>query len=99
VRIDIFDVDGMIAHHHIRQCVPGFRKAVATMADMADGDITAFDEGTVGFMAGRPDHFHQKAIDRLLRLWFRHYRREVVRRGDENRYLTQAARRALAGLA
>jgi hypothetical protein len=73
----------MIAHHHIRQRVPMFRKVVAGMANMADGDVTAFDEATVEFMAKSPEHFHQKAIDRLLGLWFRHYRREVIRRGDE----------------
>jgi hypothetical protein len=89
----------MIAHHHIRQRVPMFRKVVAGMANMADGDVTAFDEATVEFMAKRPEHFHQKAIDRLLGLWFRHYRREVIRRGDEKRYIEAAAKRALLGAA
>jgi hypothetical protein len=40
---------------------------------------------------------HKPAIDRLLRLWFRQYRREVIRRGDENRYLAAAATQALMG--
>jgi hypothetical protein len=94
-KMDIFDIDGMIEHHRLRQWLPRFRKIVADMAGMADGDVAAFDEATDVFMKGRPGDFHKEAVDRLFRAWFRHYRREVVRRGDEKRYLEAAARRAL----
>jgi hypothetical protein len=96
-RINIFDIDALIAHYRLRETVPRLRKVVADMAAMADGDVAAFDEATERFMAGRPDHFHKQAIDRLLRLWFLRDRREVVRRGDEKRYIEAAARRALLG--
>jgi hypothetical protein len=89
------DVIGRFHRWRMRLCVPAFRKVVADMAKMANGDFAAFDEATKQFMAGREDHARKPAIDRLLRLWFRHHRREVVRRGDEKRYIEAAAGRAL----
>jgi hypothetical protein len=90
--MNIFDIDDMIEHHRLRERLPKFRKIVADMANMADGDVAAFDEATEGFMKGRPGDFHKAAVDRLFRLWFRHYRREVVRRGDEKRCIEMADR-------
>jgi hypothetical protein len=62
-KMNIYDIDGMIARHPIRQCIPGFRKVVADMANMADGEVAAFDDAIERFMTGRLDLFHKKAID------------------------------------
>jgi hypothetical protein len=46
--------------------------------------------------AGRPKHSGRKALDRLQRLYIRHFRRELIR---QQHYLEAAASRALFDMA
>jgi hypothetical protein len=75
--------------------VPELRSAIERLAS-GSANVEAYDIAIAAFVKQReissPKHPGRKALDRLMRFYIRHFRRELV---IEQRYLEAAARRAL----
>jgi hypothetical protein len=89
------DVIGRFHRWQTRRCVPVLRDAIERLA-AGSANVEAYDVAIAAFVKQRkisgPRHPGRKALDRLQRLYIRHFRRELVR---QNRYLEAAARQAL----
>jgi hypothetical protein len=89
------DVHGRFQRWKLRQCVPTLRNAIERLATESQ-DVEHFDAAAAGFTRQRaisgPWHPSRRALDRLARLYIRHYRRELVR---QSRIVEAAARWAL----
>jgi hypothetical protein len=92
MKIDVFDIEALIAHHRLREAVPRLRKVVADMAAMADGNVASYNEGTAIFLKGLPaDSFRTPVVDRLLRAYVHRFQRDVVLAGQYRRASVRAA--------
>jgi hypothetical protein len=82
-----------------RRCVPTLRSAIERLA-AESRDVASYDAAAAAFLMqfeiSGPKHLGRPALDRLLRFYIRHFRRELI---EENRYIEAAARRALMGAA
>jgi hypothetical protein len=84
-------------HWKLRQCVPILRGTIEKLASESptaewfDAAAAAF---TRQFAISGPRHPGRRALDRLARLYIRHFRRELVR---QHQYIEAAARWALIG--
>jgi hypothetical protein len=91
------DVIGRFHRWQTRRCVPVLRDAIQRLA-AGSANVAAYDIANAAFAKprkiSRPRHPGRKALDRLQRLYIRHFRRELVRQQD---YLEAAAKRALMG--
>jgi hypothetical protein len=89
------DVRGRFTRWKVRQCVPDLRGAIEKLAAESQS-VECFDAAASGFIKqfaiSGPRHPGRKALDRLARLYVRHYRRDLV---DQHRYVEAAAKRAL----
>jgi hypothetical protein len=82
-----------------RRCVPTLRSAIERLA-AESRDVASYDAAVTAFLKqfeiSGPKHPGRAALDRLLRFYIRHFRRELI---EENRHVEAAARRALLGTA
>jgi hypothetical protein len=93
------DVIGRFHRWQTRRCVPVLRDAIERLA-AGSANAEAYAVAIAAFVKQRkisgPVHPGRKALDRLQRLYIRHFRRELVR---QNQYLEAAAKTALVGAA
>ena len=91
MKLDIFNVEALSEHCHLRRRVPQLKQVVAKMAAASDGDVGIYDEGTALFLKELPPDNRTPVGDRLLRAYIHHFRRDVILTGQYRRASVKAA--------
>jgi hypothetical protein len=93
------DVVGRWRRWQARQCVPTLRSAIERLAAESP-NVECYDAAAAAFLEQHelslPMHPKRRVLDRLARLYVRHFRRELVR---EHQFLEIASRHALMAAA
>lgn len=94
------DIEGRLWRSKLRILAKSDRRAIEGLAAEACGDLEWFDAAMAAYVANRekfyPRHPGVHGVCRLLRLYVRHYRRELI---SQRRFLELAARLALMAAA